>query len=163
MIRPFGSIALVLIMATALSGCDKSGGGTSISIASENGAGGSIDGNSGAVKIDTPVFKGEFNLPKINLTAENFDINGVHLYPGSRIAAVDIKPEKNDDDGIVTVRFESPASVDTVRGWLKDQFDRKGTKVSVEGNSIHGEADDKPFRFDLAPKGNVAAGTVTIG
>lgn len=163
MIRTSGSFALIAIAAATLSACDKSGDGTSISIASNNGAGGSLDGNSGAVKIDTPVFKGEFNLPKINLTAENFDINGVHLYPGSRIAAVDIKPERSDDEGIVTVRFESPASVDTVRSWLKDQFDRKGAKVTVDGNSLHGETDDKPFRFDLAPKGDKAAGTVTIG
>lgn len=151
----------VAILALPLTACDRGNDGTSISI-DGNSAGASVDGKSGEVKIDTPVFKGSFNLPKMNLTADNFDINGVHLYPGSRIADMNINA-RGEGDGIVSVKFDSPATPATVRDWFVKEFEKAGVKVSADGNNLKGTTEDKPFRIDLTPQGERAAGTVTIG
>jgi hypothetical protein len=151
----------VAILALPLAACDRGDNGTSISI-NGNSAGASVDGKSGEVKIDTPVFKGSFNLPKMNLTADNFDINGVHLYPGSRIADMNINA-RGEGDGIVSVKFDSPATPATVRDWFMKEFEKAGVKVSADGNGLKGTTDDKPFRIDLTPQDERAAGTVTIG
>ncbi len=40
-----------------------------------------MDGNTGAVAINVPGFSGKLDLPKIHLDADDFEMNGVHLYP----------------------------------------------------------------------------------
>lgn len=150
-----------LAVLMALGGCSDRDEGTSITINSGAGAA-ALDGNAGAVSIDTPLFKANVKLPKIDLTAENFDINGVHLYPGSAIRNVDVNA-RGGGDGVVKVKFDSPAAVATVRDWLAHEFEKAGTTVKVDGNRIEGRSEDKPFRIDLSGDGGKAAGEVTIG
>src|SRR3546814_8281690 len=90
--------SLILLTAVApLAACGLNGDtGTTITINSTDSDGNVVaraDGASGKVSIDLPGFSGELKLPKIHLDAEDFDLNGVHLYPGSQIAnmAVDAK------------------------------------------------------------------------
>lgn len=149
-------------LSIALAGCGRSDdAGSSVTI-NADGGGAAMNGSSGEVSIDTPIFKGSLKLPKFDLTADNFDINGVHLYPGSKIGNVNVNAQGNDD-GIVSMTFDSPASVDTVRDWLAAEFAKKGTKVSVDGNRLKGETEDKAFSIDLTPAGDRATGKVTIG
>jgi hypothetical protein len=152
------TILLAGVLALSLAACDRGGEGTQIAITA-NGSGGAM-GKDGDVKIDTPAFKGAFKLPQINLTAENFDINGVHLYPDSKIASVNVDGTGKDK---VTVRFTSPADPATVRGWFADQFAKAGTSVKVDGNTLTGKDDDETFTIDLSPQGGQSAGVVRIG
>ena len=164
--RPF---LAALVLLPLLAACDRSDeAGTTVTIGGTNASAG-IDAG-GRVKIDTPVFRGDFTLPKINLTADNFDIDGVHLYPGSRIQGVDVRAGegkgdgKGGDDDRVTVRFESPADVATVRGWFADAWRKAGKDVAVDGNALRGTTDDKPFAVELTPAGDGrTAGVVRIG
>ncbi|MQH43825.1 hypothetical protein EI040_25420, partial [Escherichia coli] len=78
-------VCAVALLPLAACGADKDG--TSISINTSNGDGSVLagfDGN-GEASIDTPFFKGKVTLPNVKLDANNFDMNGVHLYPGSTI------------------------------------------------------------------------------
>ncbi|MBW6521885.1 hypothetical protein KZ810_00095 [Sphingomonas sp. RHCKR47] len=152
------TILLAGVLALSLAACDRGGEGTQIAITA-NGSGGAM-GKDGDVKIDTPAFKGAFKLPQINLTAENFDINGVHLYPDSKIASVNVDGTGKDK---VTVRFTSPADPAIVRGWFADQFAKAGTSVKVDGNALTGKDDDETFTIDLSPQGGQSAGVVRIG
>lgn len=152
------TILLAGTLALSLAACDRGGEGTQIAITA-NGSGGAM-GKDGEVKIDTPAFKGAFKLPQINLTAENFDINGVHLYPDSRIASVNVDGTGKDK---VTVRFTSPADPATVRTWFAEQFRQAGTEVKVEGNTLTGRDNDHRFTIDLSPQGPQSAGLVRIG
>ena len=43
------------------------------------------------------------------------------------------------------------------------EFAKAGTTVKVSGNTLSGDTDGEPFRIDLQPAGDRAAGTVTIG
>lgn len=152
----------LIAVALALAGCGRAEDeGTSMSIDTGNGSA-AVSGGTGEVSLDTPLLKGKIKLPKLELTADNFDINGVHLYPGTRIGAMNVNAT-GEGDGIVSLSFDSPAPVARVRDWLRGEFEKAGTKVEVEGDSLRGETEDKRFRIDLKPAGQRATGKVTIG
>lgn len=155
-------LPLAAAAALTLAGCSKSNDqGTSISIDTGNGSA-SVDGRTGEVSLDTPLLKGKIKLPKMDLTADNFDINGVHLFPGTKLGAMNVNAT-GEGDGVVSVSFDSPAPVAKVRDWLRGEFEKAGTKVEVQGDSLMGTTEDKKFRIDLQPAGERAMGKVTIG
>lgn len=158
---------IIPLVALTLASCDRSGDGTSISFNTDGGnVQGAIDGRSGEMKIDVPGFKGAITMPKIKLNAENFDIDGVHLYPGSTIEGMNIAgdSDKGGKDG-VRVSFTSPASADTVRNWLADRLEKAGATVKVDGQSIVGKTKDaEALRVDIAPQGSgQTRGTIVVG
>lgn len=170
MIRP---ALFALAFALPLAACGDGKDGTTIAF-NASGADGNVvagvDGKTGDMSINAPGFSGKISLPKIKLDADNFDMNGVHLYPGSKIAGMNIdahddgKPGGNSD-GTVKVTFESPATPDTVRAWFEDKLNHAGFTVHADGTGLSGMTDDhKPFMLDLAPDGSDhAKGTITIG
>jgi hypothetical protein len=154
--RAFLIVSLGLVL--PLAACDGAKEGTTILINSTDSDGNvvaGVDGTTGKVSIDSPMFKGQFTLPKIKLDAKNFEMNGVHLYPGSTIGSMNVnaKPDQDDKDGGGTVRvqFDSPADPATVRDWFKDQLNSHGFNVTASGNGLTGTTDEKkPFKLDLA-------------
>ena len=170
MLRP---LAAALILTAGLSACGDSKDGTSISINSTDSDGNvvaSMDGNSGAVSINTPGFSGKLNLPKLHLDSQDFEMNGVHLYPGSTISGMNVeahnggKAGDDDDNGSVRVNFASPAAPATVRDWFKDQLNAHGFTVTADGNGLTGTTDEKkPFKLDLTADGtDKSKGTLTV-
>ncbi len=163
-------VALLLLPALALAACDSGGTGTSISFTgnSDDGAPGAatMNGSSGEVKIDVPGFQGSFKLPKIQMTADNFDLNGVHLPPGSKISGFNVDAgEGGKDDGKVTVAFDAPTDAAGVRRWFADRLPKAGYQVHADGAGLLGTTDDKkPFVLKLNEAGaGQAKGTITIG
>ena len=162
--------AFLLIPVLALAACDGADQGTTITF-SGNGADGNVhgaamDGSTGQVKIDVPGFQGSFKLPKIQMTADNFDLNGVHLPPGSKIQGFNVDAGRGDkDDGKVLVAFEAPTDAAGVRGWFADRLPKAGYTVRADGAGLIGTTDDKkPFVLKLGEAGaGHAKGTITIG
>jgi len=94
MIRPPLLATVSLAGALALSACDRSNEGASVSINADGGnVLGAINGETGEMKIDVPGFQGSVKLPKIKIDTGNFDLNGVRLYPGSSIKTLNIAME----------------------------------------------------------------------
>lgn len=160
--------AFVLALAFPLAACDGADQGTSISVTG-NGADGNrqvagVDGTTGQVKIDVPGFQGTFKLPKIQMTADNFDLNGVRLYPGSKVSGFNVAT-KGEDDGQVRIAFDSPATAATVRAWFAERLPKAGFRVRADGQGLIGTTDDKkPFALKLDQSGaDRARGTITIG
>jgi hypothetical protein len=159
--------ALLLVAA-----CDREGGST-LSINSDAGAGNGFAAtvsNQGEVAINSPVFSGKLKLPKLDMDAEDFDMNGVHLYPGSRITGIDVRSsgkqrEGGKDDGQVRVSFDSPAAPQQVLGWFQDKLNHAGYSVAPAGSALTGTTEEKqPFRMELSPAGEgKAKGTILIG
>jgi hypothetical protein len=169
----FRPLAAALILAATLSACDGSKDGTTISFNSTDSDGNvvaSMDGNSGAVAINAPGFTGKINLPKLHLDSKDFEMNGVHLYPGSTISAMNIdaqsggKPSDDDDNGTVRVSFASPASAVTVRDWYRQKLSAAGFTLSASGDGLVGTTNEKkPFKLDLSPDGaDKSKGTITV-
>lgn len=164
---------IAALFALPLAGCDNDKPGTSISIDASDDHGNTVahvDGNTGTVSINTPGFTGSLKLPRIQLSADNFDMNGVHLYPGSTISGINVdarggKGADDDSDGIVHVRFDSPAAPGVVRDWLAERLNKAGYRVAPAGSGLAGTTDEnKPFRLELVPAANGhASGTITMG
>ena len=155
---------LAILAACTLAACNRHDEGTSISINADSGnVLGAVDGKSGEVKLDVPGFSGKIKLPKVQLDASNFDLNGVHLYPGSTIDNVDVAG--GEKDGQVRVSFTSPAAPDAVQKWFLDRLNKAGFTVSPGGNGLVGTTDEnKPFALDLSPDGPARAkGRITLG
>lgn len=154
-----------LLLPLALAACGDSGDrGTSITLKSDNGtAVASADGGTGAVKLDLPGFKGELKLPKIKLDAADFDLNGVHLYPGSTIETVDVRGDQGD--GRVRIAFSSPAAPAKVRDWFDARLKQAGFTLRTDGDALVGTDDEnKPFRMTLSADGaERAKGTIDLG
>ena len=163
MIRPFFLAAIGLTGALALSACDRSNEGASVSINADGGnVLGAINGETGEMKIDVPGFQGTVKLPKIKIDTGNFDLNGVRLYPGSSIKTLNIVGD--DKAGGLRVAFASPATPTIVRDWFAQRLGKVGYQVHPEGANLIGTTDEnKPFRLELAPDGNdKATGTIVI-
>lgn len=166
MLRRAMAFASVAAFAGALAACDGADKGTSISFTGNVADGNSVsmDGETGQVKVDVPGFEGAFKLPKVQLTADNFDLNGVKLYPGSKISGFRVDA-RGKDDGQVHVAFDSPATAETVRDWFEQRLPRAGYTVRPEGDGLAGSTDEnQPFelKLDDAPEGK-AKGTIVIG
>ena len=147
----------LLLAPLALAACD--GAGTNISLSGGDGEGNvSIKtGADGGVSIEAPGVSIASKLPRINLTAEDFDVNGLKLYPNSAIRELnavgnDKLGEKQNSH--VTVAFDSPAPLATVQAWFRDTLAKQGFKVEAKGNGFAGTTKDgDPFTLELNADG----------
>lgn len=157
-----GVAALVMTLGACGSNTDKA---TSVSISTDDGtsaratSSGTADGSkfdvhsdtgSGRVKIDAPGFKLDVDVPKGIVDAGDFQIDGVKLYPGSKVHGMDVNAGDHESDTRVRIGFASPADPATVRGWMVRQFAAKGHALSGDGMTLTGRSEDgKPFTVTL--------------
>ena len=144
----------VPLLALALVACsDREGTSVSINAADGEGAPATVsaDGDTGRVAINVPGFKADVQLPKIRLDADNFDINGLKLFPGATIEGVNLDAAKGDG-GDVRVRFDAPAAATAVRDHFERQMRDAGFQVRVGDNGLTGLTDKgEPFTLQLRP------------
>jgi hypothetical protein len=151
----------LLLAPLALAACD--GAGTNISL-SGNGAEGNVSiktGPDGQVSIEAPGVSLAGKLPKINLTAEDFDVNGLKLYPNSAIRELNaVSDDKigSKQESHVTVAFDSPAPLATVQAWFRDNLAKQGFKAEPKGNGFTGTTKEgDPFTLELNADGEQKA------
>lgn len=159
-------IWLTLPLAAALAACGGGEGeGASISVKSGEGDASIKTDKDGRVSVKAPGFEGSLKLPKFDLGAENFEIDGLKLYPGSTIANlnVDANREKGGED-TVRVQFDSPAAADQVRDWFREQMQAAGFTIAANGDQISGKTGEgSDFMLKLDPAGDAKSrGTLTI-
>jgi hypothetical protein len=159
-----------LLLLPALAACDGHGdGNTSISIKADTG-----DGNvslstdkQGRTQIKAPGFEGSIKLPKLDIGAEDFDVNGVKLYPGSTIH--DLSLDASDsaggkDHAKVSVAFDAPASLDKVQAWFRDKMAAHRFKIAPDGSGFTGTTDEgDPIAVELRADGaEKSTGRLTV-
>jgi hypothetical protein len=124
------------------------------------------DGESGKVSLNVPGFDANVRLPKALLDDSNFDIDGVKLYPGSKVDTVDIKADEASGKGRADVRigFSSPAEPAKVAAWFKEQFGKQSIEVGGDADTLNGKSENgDAFSIELtAADGGRTAGTVSI-
>ncbi len=154
-------LLLLTMVALSLAACDGAKEGTTISLDARDSDGNvtaGIDGKTGQVAINAPGFSGKFTLPKIQLDAKDFNLNGVHLYPGSKIKGMSIfaddgaKTEGGEGSGRVRITFDSPADAATVRDWFAEKLAKADFALTKSANGLVGK-DEKgdPFSIKLTP------------
>lgn len=139
--------SLLLFAVLPLSACGE-GPGTSVTIdARSEGEGNATiaaDGN-GSLSIKAPGFDGSLKLPPIRIEAEDFDVNGLNLYPGSTIRDLHVDAEErlgSPDRGKVRIAFEAPAPLATVQAWFREKLAAQDFVVAPEGNGFAGKTSD---------------------
>ena len=122
----------------------------------------STDDDNGKVKIDAPGFKLDVDVPKSLTDATDFDLDGVKLYPGSRMRGVEVKAGNGEPR--VHLSFDAPADPVTVRGYMIGRFADKGRPVRADGMTLSGTTKEgKPFTIALsAGAGGRTRGVVTF-
>jgi hypothetical protein len=164
-VRMFRPLIVCVAAMVPLAACND-GPGTSIAINATDADSVmtmSDNGQSGQVALNVPGFSGTLKLPRVHLDGDDVDLNGAHLYPGSKVTGMTV--DASSDEGVVHISFDSPGDPGTVRGWFRDKLSDVGFTLHDEGSGLAGTTDDqKPFRLDLSPAGDgQAKGTITVG
>ena len=159
--------ALLTLPAMLLAaGCDaghhpvgnRTDGGFSLN--TSTGADGEVNGNAGG-------FEAKLKLPGMKIDADDFDMNGVGLYPGSTIRQLNVTGDakgKTGNGGVVTVHFDAPAAPEVVAGWFEKQLGGAGFTLTRSGTALTGKTDEqKPFNLELIPgTAGQSKGTIVI-
>ena len=134
--------------------------GVSISIETDedSAATASASGEEGTVNIDANTDTGNFgvklpggieanvNVPGGMANNARFDIDGVGLYPGAKVGAVNVKAlaGKQSGQGSATVKigFTAPADAAAVADWYQQQFEAKKIAVTRKGETLTGKTED---------------------
>ena len=148
------SVRLAFLLPIALlAACDRKGDGAAVEIRSDNGSThiSAEPGKDSRLKIDTPGVKADIDVPFLGSITDKMDIDGVRLYPNSKIAGVNINAnDRQDDQGRFSLRFAAPAGRDKVAAWFQQQFDANDFKMTLQGNRFTGTNDDgHPVTLDM--------------
>lgn len=157
---------LALPLAAALAACGSGeGDGASISVKSGEGEASLKTDKDGRVSVKAPGFEGSLKLPKFEIGADNFEIDGLKLYPGATIASlnVDANQDKGGED-TVRIQFDAPAAADQVRNWFREQMQAAGFTVAANGRELRGKTSEgSDFTLKLDPAGDAKSrGTLTV-
>ncbi len=119
-------------------------------------------------------FEAKVKAPRMFGDMTHIDIDGVGLYPGAHIGAVNINAgaadsdgdsdEKGKHDATVGIGFTSADAPGKVADWYATQFAAKGRTVTRSGDTISGKTKDNgDFSIALTPGGaGGAKGQITI-
>lgn len=159
----FAALALPLTLAAC-----NAGGGANISIHDSDGDVNISTDDTGHASIKIPGIDASIKLPKMDISGENFDVNGVKLYPGTKVKDVNVDASSKDgekENGRVAIKFESPASLDKVQAWFRDAMAKHHFKVSPQGSGFAGTTDDgQPITVELQADGaDKVKGALTVG
>jgi hypothetical protein len=150
------------LAALPLVGCsDKPGASITFNASDDNGAVAVSDnGQTGEVALNLPGFSGKVSLPKLHIDGDDVDLNGVHLYPGSKVTGMNIDADHND--GTVHIAFDSPADPATVQNWFLGKLNDAGFKLHAQSSGLTGTSESgQPFTLELHPDGDGhARGTI---
>lgn len=114
------------------------------------------DSETGQVAVRIPGLDANVPLPKAVLDNSHFDLDGVTLYPGSKVASVNVnaKDSNGHHQAEVALSFVAPAEVAKVRDWFAQAFAAKAASVRNEAGVLVGQMPDgSSFRLAFAPQG----------
>lgn len=144
---------LMLMPLALLAACERKGDGAAVEITSDNGSTriSAGPGNESRLKLDTPGVKMDVNVPFLGALTDKMEIDGVKLYPGSKVAGVNIDASDAKDKGRFALRFSAPAGQDKVAAWFTQQFAASRFKMQLQGGRFTGVNDDgDPVTLDMS-------------
>lgn len=171
------AILLAAVAMLSLSACrdDKvekpEGNSLSISIDDGKGEGDaevSVGGDteSGKLALKLPGgIEAKMTMPKGVIDNSDFDIEGVGLYPGAKVASVDVNARTgtNDAGAVVKVGFDAPGDAAAVADWYQQQFETKKVAVTRAGDTLTGKTEDgDDFTLAMTAGGAGTKGLLTI-
>ena len=157
----------IVLAPLALAACGTEGNST-ITLNGEDGNVSIVTDADGRTTVDAPGVNASITLPRINIDAADFDVNGVKLYPGSTVRDFKLDASEGFDTkgkGHLSIAFDAPASLDKVQAWFRDNMAARKFKVSAQGSGFAGTTDEgDPVPLELTPDGaDKTKGKMTIG
>ncbi|SOB86466.1 hypothetical protein SAMN06297144_1571 [Sphingomonas guangdongensis] len=156
--------AFALIPVLLLAACgDGAKEGTAISITgADNSFSAEMGSRDGTIAIKAPGFSGAIDLPKIQLDAGNFDIDGVRLPEGSKIRNLNVVDRGEKE--AVEVRFSSPVAPGAVLEHFRGRLAGKGYTLTTNGAALTGTTDEgKSFRLSSRGGAGGSESVLSIG
>ncbi len=150
---------------------EKAADSPDISIKADGDNGGKVQITSGKdggnIKIGGDGINIDLDIPDLGDMDINtdFDIDGVKLYPGSNINAMDIDASDKNGADTATVKFgfTSPAAPKVAADWMGAEFAKRNIQVERAGTTLRGtDKDGDDFTISFAPDGANAKGQVVI-
>ncbi|MEQ8309190.1 MAG: hypothetical protein RIA72_00675 [Sphingopyxis sp.] len=95
----------------------------------------------------------------------DFDIDGVKLYPDSKVTTVNVDATDRNgaDKATVEVGFTSPAAPKVAADWMAGEFAKRNMPVDRSGTTLRGtDKDGGDFTISFAPDGANTKGKVLI-
>jgi hypothetical protein len=139
----------LLLPIALLAACEKSEDPTRVSIRTGDVENGAAADDGSVFSIDTNGFKANIQVPGLAGLSDRMKIDGVRLYPESRVSAVNIA--EAGESGGVTLQFTAPADRAKVGGWFADQFKENGFAAEATAKGYAGTtADGDRFTLTLA-------------
>jgi hypothetical protein len=161
---PMRCMRFALAPLILLAACHEREGkpGPDISLSDNGQALVTADGKSGAVSVGMAGFKANIRLPRMD--RQDFDIDGVKLYPGARISRIDIDTGSAVGGDTVRLAFVAPATPVAVRDYFLAGFKARHAKAVARGDGLEGvTSDGDPFRIGLhTAAGGHASGLISL-
>ena len=118
------------------------------------------DSDTGKVGVKLPGFEAKLNLPGGMLDKSNFELDGVKLFPGSKVTGVNVDAGTGSKEDSVKIAFSAPAKPGVVRAWFVKAFTDKSVRITPNATGLSGtDKDGSPFIMTLAD----SAGATTTG
>lgn len=132
----------LLLSACSERSSDGEGDSGSITIGTED--------EDGTFSIEAEGFSMDVDIPSITIDSEDFDLNNVTLYPGTKVTGMKIE-DVEGEGGKVILDFVSPVGADVLLSWFESKMAEEDFTVSKEGMVLSGATDDgDPFMLSLS-------------
>ena len=132
-------------------------------------AGGNVSISDGdGLSIETPGFGGKLGIKGMKLGGEDMEIDGMKLYPGTALSAIDVVDKAGPDNGLVEMRFTGPGTPDRMAAYYADAGKAAGFRdiaVKRAGGGATFAAvkeDDDRVTIEIVPAAGGSAGTIRI-
>lgn len=110
------------------------------------------EGEDSKFSIKTDGFSMDVDLPQISLDSDDFDMNNVSLYPGTKITGFNIE-DKDGQGGKVILSFDAPTGIRDLTSWFEQKMAEENFVVEKDGNALSGKTDEgDPFLLQLTEK-----------
>jgi hypothetical protein len=122
-----------------------------------------------ALSIDANDFKANLEIPGLAFGGEHMDLDGMKLYPGSKVTGMHVHATDRGSDqrGEVVMNYTSPATPTVVAPYIADQARKAGFTLTSNTTALVGGSKrehDKTSEFNItfAPDGDATVGALTI-
>lgn len=110
------------------------------------------DGGDSKFSIKTDGFSMDVDLPQISLDSDDFDMNNVTLYPGTKVTGLNIE-DQDGQGGKVILSFDAPTGIDDLTSWFEQKMTDENFIVEKDGTLLSGKTDEgDPFLLQLTEK-----------
>lgn len=151
--------AIPLALSACSAGESEEGDGFEMSIDVDGEGGSTPDkvkiggkGEDSKFSIKTDGFSMDVDLPQISLDSDDFDMNNVALYPGTKVTGLNIE-DKDGQGGKVVLSFDAPTGINDLTSWFEKKMTEENFVVEKDGNALSGKTDEgDPFLLQLTEK-----------